>query len=146
MLTESIIALLVIGICVVVHCGRHPLNRGIADRQARRNRTKVGTSSVSSSIDQGFCLPNVASRRGELHLGCLLLWARTFGNYETALYFSLGTYTTIGYGDVLLPQRWRLVGSLEGISGVLMCGLSTAFLFAVVNALFQFRIPPVSKQ
>ena len=63
-----------------------------------------------------------------------------FSDYETAFYFSLGSYTTIGYGDVLLPQRWRLLGGLEGISGVLLCGLSTAFIFAIVNGLFQIRI------
>jgi hypothetical protein len=67
-------------------------------------------------------------------------WSGVLESYETALYFSFSTYTTIGYGDVLLPQHWRLLGALEGISGVLLCGLSTAFLFAVVNALFQFRM------
>lgn len=64
-------------------------------------------------------------------------WRRLFADYETSLYFSLGTYTTIGYGDVVLPTKWRLLGSIEGISGVLLCGLSTAFLFAVINVLFQ---------
>jgi hypothetical protein len=63
-----------------------------------------------------------------------------FPNFETALYFSLGTYSTIGYGDVVLPQRWRLLGGIEGISGVLLCGLSAAFVFAVLNVLFQSRV------
>ena len=63
-----------------------------------------------------------------------------FPDFETSFYFSLGTYSTIGYGDVVLPQRWRLLGGIEGISGVLLCGLSAAFVFAVLNALFQSRI------
>lgn len=63
-----------------------------------------------------------------------------FTDFETALYFSLGTYSTIGYGDVVLPQRWRLLGGIEGISGVLLCGLSGAFVFAVLNALYQNRM------
>ena len=63
-----------------------------------------------------------------------------FLDFETAFYFSLGTYSTIGYGDVVLPQRWRLLGGIEGISGVLLCGLSAAFVFAVLNAIFQSRI------
>ncbi len=80
-----------------------------------------------------------------LHLTATGIWAAfyhwrgLFPDYETAFYFSLGSYTTIGYGDVVLPQRWRLLGGLEGVSGVLLCGLSTAFIFAIVNALFQIR-------
>jgi hypothetical protein len=80
-----------------------------------------------------------------LHLTEAGIWAAffylrgLFENYETAFYFSLGTYSTIGYGDVLLPQRWRIVGGIEGISGVLLCGLSAAFIFAVINVIFQTR-------
>ena len=81
-----------------------------------------------------------------LHVGETSVWAafyywrKLFEDYETSLYFSLGSYTTIGYGDVVLPQRWRLLGGIEGVSGVLLCGLSTAFIFAIVNALFQIRM------
>ena len=66
-------------------------------------------------------------------------WGGLIPDFETALYCSLTSYSTAGYGDVLLPPKWRLLGTIEAISGVLLCGLSAAFLFAVVNALFQFR-------
>jgi len=81
-----------------------------------------------------------------LHLVNISLWAGfyykrgLFPDYETSVYFSLGSYTTIGYGDVLLPQKWRLLGAIEGISGVLLCGISTAFIFAVMSAMFQNRL------
>jgi hypothetical protein len=81
-----------------------------------------------------------------LHLVDITLWGifyysrGWFADFESAVYFSLSSYTTIGYGDVLLPQRWRLLGGIEGIAGVLLCGLSTAFLFAVMNAIIQIRI------
>ena len=51
-------------------------------------------------------------------------------NIETALYFSTATFSTIGYGDVVLSSDWRLLGSLEGISGLLLIGWSTAYLVA----------------
>lgn len=63
-----------------------------------------------------------------------------FQDFETSLYFSLTSYTTIGYGDVLLPERWRLLGAIEGVSGVLLCGVSTAFIFAVITVMFQLRL------
>jgi len=72
-------------------------------------------------------------------------WNGLFPNFETCLYFSLGTYSTIGYGDTLLPSRWRILGAIEGISGVLLCGLSTAFLLAIINALFKLRMDRLQK-
>ena len=43
------------------------------------------------------------------------------------------TYTTLGYGDLVLPKEWRLLGPVEGLTGILMSGLSTGFFFAVVS-------------
>jgi voltage-gated potassium channel len=86
-----------------------------------------------------------------LHVGETGIWAaffyerNLFSGFEPSLYFSITSYTTIGYGDVVLPQKWRLLGGIEGVSGVLLCGLSTAFIFAIVNALFQMRIAQKSK-
>ena len=87
-----------------------------------------------------------------LHVIQTSLWAvfyytqNLFSDFETSLYFSMVSFTTIGYGDVLLPRRWRLLGVIEGFSGVLLCGISTAFIFAVVNAMFQFRLRQRSTQ
>ena len=81
-----------------------------------------------------------------LHITETSLWAvfyytqSLFKDFETSLYFSLTSYTTIGYGDVLLPEKWRLLGAIEGISGVLLCGVSTGFMFAVISAMFQIRL------
>jgi len=64
------------------------------------------------------------------------LW-RCFPVWESAFYFSAASYATVGYGDVVLPQMWRTLGPLESIIGVLMCGLSVSFLFAVVSRLID---------
>ena len=48
-------------------------------------------------------------------------------------YFSGVTYTTLGCGDAVLPQEWRLLGPVEVLTGILMCGLSAGFFFAVVS-------------
>lgn len=52
---------------------------------------------------------------------------------ESAFYFSGVTYTTVGYGDLVLPKPWRLLAPLEALTGILMCGLSTGLFFAVVS-------------
>ena len=77
----------------------------------------------------------------EIAIWGVLYFARSlFPNFETSLYFSITSYTTIGFGDVLLPPAWRMLGGIEAVTGVLLCGLSTAFVFAIVNAMFQARV------
>jgi voltage-gated potassium channel len=77
-----------------------------------------------------------------LHLLEILLWAEFFSRFcflsrESAFYFSASSYATVGYGDVVLPQMWRTLGPVESIIGVLMCGLSASFLFAIVSRLVE---------
>jgi hypothetical protein len=77
-----------------------------------------------------------------LHLAEISLWALLYRwrhampDLASALYFSAVTYTTTGYGDLVLPETWRLVGGVEALTGILMCGWSTGFFFAVVNRLY----------
>jgi voltage-gated potassium channel len=53
-----------------------------------------------------------------------------FDDFATSLYFSLSSYTTVGYSDAVLPQHQRLLGPLEAATGVLMFGWSTGYIFA----------------
>ena len=78
-----------------------------------------------------------------LHLAEISLWALfymwhgCFPNAEAAFYFSGVTYTTLGYGDLVLARPWRLLAPFEGLVGVLMCGLSTGYFFVAVNRIYQ---------
>jgi Ion channel len=65
------------------------------------------------------------------------VWKGAMADLPSALYFSAVTYTTTGYGDLVLPQEWRLVGAIEALTGILMCGWSTGFFFAVVSRLLR---------
>jgi hypothetical protein len=139
MFTELLISFGIVAICVVIH------TTGIVIFAQWLINRRPGVESQPSLTRDMILLTLVFAVIIALHLtetgiwATFYYWRSLFQNYETALYFSLGTYSTIGYGDVVLPQRWRLVGGIEGISGVLLCGLSAAFIFAVVNALFQTR-------
>ncbi|MGZ8370162.1 MAG: ion channel [Caulobacteraceae bacterium] len=57
---------------------------------------------------------------------------RALDSFEAALYFSTTTYTTIGYGDVVLAPQWRVLGAIEGANGIILLGWSTAFFVSVV--------------
>ena len=80
-----------------------------------------------------------------LHLVEMSIWAGAYAaakvlpDFETALYFSIKSYTTVGYGDVLLPNSWRLLGPIEAAVGVLMLGWSTSIIVAAVQRIYNNR-------
>lgn len=82
-----------------------------------------------------------------IHLVAMTVWALyyafegCFVDFESSLYFSAVTYTTVGYGDLVLPPGWRLFAGVEALMGILMCGLSTGFFFAIVHGLLEARRP-----
>jgi len=80
-----------------------------------------------------------------LHVSEIIVWAAVYTwrgampDMASAMYFSAVTYTTTGYGDLVLPPSWRLVGAVEALTGILMCGWSTGFFFAVLSRMLQTR-------
>ena len=68
--------------------------------------------------------------------GLFYFWRECLPDAESAFYFAGVTYTTIGYGDLVLKEPWRMLGPVEGLSGILMCGLSAGIFFAVVAKIY----------
>jgi voltage-gated potassium channel len=142
MLTEISIAIAIVFVCLLLHVTGIML---IAEWMVRHQHYFDGPGArIHFSIMMVILYSGIVL----LHIVETTLWATfyyssaLFQDFETALYFSFVSYTTIGYGDVLLPHKWRLLGALEGMSGVLLCGLSTAFIFATIYAMFKSRIRP----
>jgi hypothetical protein len=52
-------------------------------------------------------------------------------SFADAIYFSTVTYTTLGYGDIILSHKWQVTSSLQAVSGIILFGWSTAFLVNV---------------
>jgi len=142
MLSELFLAFSIVVACVVIHI------TGMASLTTQLIRRRTQIQQNPSLIRTSLILMMVFGIVTLLHLVEMSIWAvfyyshNLFENFETSLYFSLKTYTTVGYGDILLPEGWRLFGGVEALSGVLLCGVSTAFIFAILNALFQIRTQP----
>jgi len=79
------------------------------------------------------------------HLIAVATWAVVFtlcgefSQLSAALYHSAMNYTTLGDSDKIMSPSWRLLASLEAANGMLMFGVSTAMLFAVIQRLLQTR-------
>ena len=140
MLRELTASFIIVAICVVIHITVIVLlAEWLLDRhEERKIQGKMANFLIVLIIVFAILIG--------IHLFETALWAmfywswNLFEDFETSLYFSMTSYTTIGYGDVVLPKKWRLLGVIEGISGVLLCGVSTAFIFVVLNGLFQIRL------
>lgn len=75
----------------------------------------------------------------------MIIWAALFlllgqfGDFATALHHSAVNFTTLGYGDLVMSGRWRLLGPLEAANGILMFGVSTAVMTAAVQDIVRFN-------
>jgi voltage-gated potassium channel len=81
-----------------------------------------------------------------LHVLQILLWAAAYRwlclpSWESSFYFSATSYSTVGYGDMVLPKVWRTLGPIESVMGVLMCGISVSALFAIATRLVEAGDP-----
>jgi voltage-gated potassium channel len=82
-----------------------------------------------------------------LHLAEAIVWALflllagALPDLESAAYFSLTSYTTVGYGDVIVVKPWRMLGPLEAAVGVLMLGWSTGVLVAAIGRVYRQLFP-----
>lgn len=83
-----------------------------------------------------------------LHCIEMILWALFFialpengglASLSEAIYFSMITFTTLGYGDITLNEPWRALSGLEAMVGIAVFGLTTAILFAVVQRVWKIQ-------
>jgi len=138
MLPKILAALCLMALCVVVHA------IGVTLALRRMGREPRGARGFGRLT---WLLVMLASWMVLFHLAEITVWAWFFSwkqampDLQTAIYFSATTYTTTGYGDLVLPAEWRLVGSVEALTGILMCGWSTGFFFAAVNRIFDAQTP-----
>ena len=67
----------------------------------------------------------------------LFMYVGEFSDFLTAFYHSAVNFASLGYGDIVMSEKWRLLGALEASNGVLMFGLSAGTLLAIMTKLFE---------
>jgi hypothetical protein len=63
-----------------------------------------------------------------------------FDEFATALYHSAVNFATLGYGDIVMSSRWRMLGPLEAANGILMFGVSTSVMTAAVMDVIKHNL------
>jgi voltage-gated potassium channel len=140
MLKELLVAFGIVAVCLLLHVVTIVfLADWVLDHHEKR-KERIGMPGYAVLLIAAFSVI-IILHMVEIGIWGVLYYARSlFPDFETSIYFSITSYTTIGFGDVLLPPAWRILGGIEGVTGVLLCGLSTAFVFAIVNGMVQIRV------
>jgi voltage-gated potassium channel len=136
MILQAIISLSIIVITIVIHgFGTAWGLNYIFKKYKLKNQGKEITSSIKI-----LCFSAVFLMI--LHYIDIAIWAGVYllipdiqqlGSWEEAIYFSMITYTSVGYGDLTLAPYWRVMGGFEAMNGILLFGWSTAMFFSVVE-------------
>ncbi len=135
MLFRALSPCVLLSLCVVVHA--------LAMTGLLRHLSRFSGKSVLRFWTSTWVLIRMALWIVMVHLfeigmwAFFLTWQRVFPDLRTSFYFSAVTYATTGYGDLVLPDNWRLVAAVEGLTGILMCGWSTGVFFAVVSRMYS---------
>lgn len=80
------------------------------------------------------------SHTAQVYIWALIFWwSGALQGAEAPIYFALVTYTTLGYGDVTLGDNFRIMGAMASVCGVLMFGLTTAFLVGALARLLRAK-------
>ena len=137
--TPLLIGLAMTVVTLAVHATAGISTISIIQRQFLRGRAGVRVSLdlplIAMAVFVFMCAHLI-----ETGLWALVLLALgEFHSFANAFYHSAVNYTTLGYGDILMAPRWRLLGPLESMDGMLMFGVSTAVLFNVILRLGQLR-------
>ena len=138
MISKLLVAMFLMGLCVAIHAG------GLSSAM-RWARSQSSSLNVQQFWRMTWLFVRMAAWMILLHLLEIIVWAFYYfaigaiRDPQSAFYFSTVTYTTTGYGDLVLPERWRLVGGVEALTGILMCGWSTGFFFAIVSRMYEAR-------
>ena len=134
MIWKLCIAFTLMAICVVIHASS-------VTSAMRWVRTHATAPADLQYVARIWLFVRIAAWMITFHLLEICVWATFYWwqgawpDLPSSVYFSAVTYTTTGYRDLVLPADWRLVGGIEALTGILMCGWSTGFFFAVVSGL-----------
>ncbi|MEL7312802.1 MAG: potassium channel family protein [Pseudomonadota bacterium] len=141
MLTQLTLGTAVTVACVMFHIGGLIMLLDWLNRIAPTVQSRLRRSRATFVLVVGAVLWIIFLHTAEFWAWALLYQGLgEFDSLTRALYFSVATATTVGYGDVVLSEQWQLLGTFEAMSGFILFGASTAYLFALVGDLLEGRI------
>ncbi|MEY8827607.1 ion channel [Sedimentitalea sp. XS_ASV28] len=129
----------ILGFCLLIHVGCLALCEQALETISRRIRRRTPSMRITVMLVFALCVLIFALTIEVWIWSTIWIVFEIFPSWNEAVYFSLVTFTTVGYGDVVLGPEARILGSFAAVTGLLSFGLSTAFLIAVTNRLLAIE-------
>jgi hypothetical protein len=136
MLLNLAIAALLLVVTTAIHAGGMILAMHTIESRGGRLRQRLLRIRHYSRVAEIVLLMFLASVLEVLVWAVTYLAVNGIQGFEQALYFSMVTFTTLGYGDIVLDERWRLLSSFEAANGIIMFGWTTAVVIAAVQRVY----------
>lgn len=136
---KLIFGAVMIGLTVVIHAVVCDCTLRIVDKKGEEGARRLGQlRTILTLITAVFFI-------GSAIMADIWLWSFVFAyldpqnvkNTEDSLYFATVTFTTVGYGDIVLSEKWRILAGTCAINGMIIFGWSTAFIFEIMAKLYQ---------
>jgi voltage-gated potassium channel len=134
MLANLILATVMVAVTAAIHYGGLIAVLALLRNRPRRSANRPLVLQGSAVLFVVLSLMVLHAIEIWLYAGFYVV-AGAIPDLETALYFSTASFTTIGYGDIVLGPDWRLISAIEGANGLLLFGWSTAFLTTTTSQL-----------
>ena len=131
----TVLATMSIQVYVVVHMLQY-LQRTVANPRSRLSTEGKVTYVISAAMTMLFIG----------HVVQVAIWALLFmqigefSDYATAFYHSMVNFASLGYGDIVMSEQWRLLGAIEASNGVLMFGLSAGLMLSIMSFLLAHDV------
>lgn len=141
MLLNIIIAIFLTTICIAIHAAAMMM---VLSWLNKRYKGVDGTKTLQAKPVFPVCMTIIIMFLASVFE--VVVWALTYlithsvQGFEKALYFSMVTFTTLGYGDIVLQGRWRLLAGFEAAIGIILFGWTTAIVIAIVQRVYFKKI------
>jgi len=122
---------LIVQVVVVFWCVRY------CARQTARNPNRTGWLKPIRPLAVSMLAMMIANVLQIALWGLLFVWLGEFKEVYPAIYHSAVNFTSLGYGDVVMKQEWKLLGPLEASNGVLMMSMTAAALTAILQTIIR---------
>jgi Ion channel len=131
---------LILQIAIVFWCVRY------CARQTHRDPSRTGWMAAIQPLAVAMLAMMVANLLQIALWGCLFFWLGEFEELYPAIYHSAVNFTSLGYGDIVMKEEWKLLGPLEAANGILMMSMTAAALTAILQYIIRWQADAIGPE
>lgn len=134
-----------LGVCLIIEVVALVLGTSVIVKASKRLQPRPGSHSIGLTLVIALAFIVVAHTMQAWVWAAAWVFTDAIEDWNTAVYFSLVSYSTLGYGDIVLGPGLRVFGAFSAVTGILAFGVSTAYLVALTARALEHVSPDDKK-